>query len=131
MAFILTKLRENTQDVFSTRDLLELLGDRINDEIEFKGERYRISSIEESSSGGSGILLWQKTPIIVTQSGQTNFNIQYTGAHPEGLLLVVNGALYDYGEDSAFHIGNQELVWHGGFTLEAQDNIYIKELKLV
>lgn len=131
MAFILTKLRENTQDVFTTRDLLELLGDRINDEIEFKGERYRISSIEESNSGGSGILLWQKTPIVVTQSGQTTFNIQYTGSHPEGLLLVVNGALYDYGDDSAFHIENQELVWHGGFTLEAQDHIYIKELKLV
>ena len=49
---------------------------------------------------------------------------------PEGLLLVVNGAMYDYGNDAAFHLEGNNLYWHGGFTLEITDRIYLKYLTL-
>lgn len=136
MEFTLIHLRTAEQKVFSTKDLLQILGDRINDEIEISGERYRISSV--ASIGGGGTVDnstwradWQKLPITVSSSAQTQFSINVNTTDPEGLFLVVNGAIYDYGINSAFDIDSGTLNWHGGFNLEPTDHVYIKYLTLV
>jgi hypothetical protein len=63
-------------------------------------------------------------------SGQTQFSISINTSDPEGLFLAVNGAIYDYGINSAFDIDSGTLNWHGGFNLEPSDHVYIKYLTL-
>ncbi len=137
MQFILTHINTGAQQTFSTKDLLGILGDRINDEIEIKGQRYRISTaLSVDSSGGEGSVPqtwradWQKLPIAISTNAQEEFVVHVNVSDPEGLFLVVNGALYDYGQNSAFHIDGEKLFWHGGFNLETTDNMYIKHLTL-
>lgn len=137
MQFILTHINTGAQQTFSTKDLLGILGDRINDEIEIKGQRYRISTaFSVDSSGGEGTVPqtwradWQKLPITIDSNGQIEFVVQVSVADPEGLFLVINGALYDYGQNSAFHIDGEKLFWHGGFNLETTDSMYIKHLTI-
>jgi len=138
MGFTLTHIRTGQKKSFTTKALLEILGDRVNDEIRINGERYRISSATSSDSGsGTGEYPaswrpdWKKVDITVLVWGQTQFPFSASFSDPEGLFLVVNGALYDYGLKSAFHINNGILYWHGAFILEVHDTIYIKYLTLI
>lgn len=138
MAFSLTHIRTGEQKNFTVREILELLGDPINDEILIRGESYRINNVQgDLSSGGGGTDTstwradWQKIPMAVSVSGQTQFSVNVNTIDPEGLFLVVNGAIYDYGINSAFDINSGTLNWHGGFNLEPTDHVYIKHLTLI
>ncbi len=136
MLFKLTNIRTRIQKTFSTKDLLGLIGDRVNDEIRFGKERYRISTIQEldGQSSESGALIWRpewnKVNLIVTTSGQMDFPFEPSAGDPEGLFLVVNGALFDHGSHSAFHVDGGVLHWHGRFNLEPTDVVYVKYLTL-
>ena len=129
MAFTLTHIRTGEEQTFTIQVLLEKLGDPINDEIIIKGEAYRIAGVQESATGTvSGN--WQRETIEVTESDQTEFDVDINTSDPEGLFLVVNGALFDYGQNGAFHIADTTLYWHGRFNLSPSDQVYIKYLTL-
>lgn len=135
MAFTLTHIRTGEQRDFSILEILQLLGDPINNEIIIRGESYRINDVQGDFGGGSpnGSTWradWQKIPMTVGESGQTQFSISINTSDPEGLFLAVNGAIYDYGINSAFDIDSGTLNWHGGFNLEPSDHVYIKYLTL-
>jgi hypothetical protein len=135
MAFTLTHIRTGEQINFTIRDILQMLGDPINNEISIGGESYRINDVEGDLGGGGSYgstwrADWQKIPMTVSESGQTQFSISINTSDPEGLFLAVNGAIYDYGINSAFDIDSGTLNWHGGFNLEPSDNVYIKYLTL-
>ena len=127
MAFILTHIRTGEEQTFTVQVLLEKLGDPINDEITINGEAFRIASVKESASGGAMVSSnWQREAIEITQSDQTEFEVNINTSDPEGLFLVVNGALFDYGQNGAFHIEGTTLYWHGRFNLSPTDQLYIK-----
>ena len=132
MAFTLTHIRTGEDQLFTIQVLLEKLGDPINDEIIINGEAYRIASVQEDSSTGGGTVSsnWVRQSIEVTQSDQTEFEVDINTSDPEGLFLVVNGALFDYGQNGAFHIEGTALFWHGRFNLSPTDQVYIKYLTL-
>ncbi len=136
MLFKLTNIRNRIQKTFSTKDLLSLMGDRVNDEIRFGKEKYRISSLQElgTDSEPSGSLIWRpewiKINLLVTTSGQVDFPFEPNITDPEGLFLVVNGAMFDHGSHSAFHVQDSLLHWHGRFNLETTDVVYVKYLTL-
>jgi hypothetical protein len=132
MAFTLTHIRTGEDQLFTIQVLLEKLGDPINDEIIINGEAYRIASVQEDSSTGGGSVSsnWVRESIEVTQSDQTEFEVDINTSDPEGLFLVVNGALFDYGQNGAFHIEGTTLFWHGRFNLSPTDQVYIKYLTL-
>ena len=132
MAFTLTHIRTGEDQLFTIQVLLEKLGDPINDEIIINGEAYRIASVQEDSSTGGGTVSsnWVRQSIEVTQSDQTEFEVDINISDPEGLFLVVNGALFDYGQNGAFHIEGTTLFWHGRFNLSPTDQVYIKYLTL-
>jgi hypothetical protein len=132
MAFTLTHIRTGEDQLFTIQVLLEKLGDPINDEIIINGEAYRIASVQEDSSTGGGSVSsnWVRESIEVTQSNQTEFEVDINTSDPEGLFLVVNGALFDYGQNGAFHIEGTTLYWHGRFNLSPTDQVYIKYLTL-
>jgi hypothetical protein len=134
MAFTLTQISTGEQKDFNIREILELLGDPINDEIRIRGQIYRIGDVQgDLTGGGNGGSVradWKKYALAVTQTGQNSFDVNLNTDDPEGLFLVVNGALYDYGTDGAFHIEGTRLYWHGRFTLELTDIIYLKYLTL-
>ena len=132
MAFTLTHIRTGEDQLFTIQVLLEKLGDPINDEIIINGEAYRIASVQEDSSTGGGSVSsnWVRESIEVTQSDQTEFEVDINTSDPEGLFLVVNGALFDYGQNGAFHIAGTTLYWHGRFNLSPTDQVYIKFLTL-
>jgi hypothetical protein len=132
MAFTLTHIRTGEEQTFTVQVLLEKLGDPINDEIIINGEAYRIASVQEDSSTGGGTISsnWVRQSIEVTQSDQTEFEVDINTSDPEGLFLVVNGALFDYGQNGAFHIEGTTLFWHGRFNLSPTDQVYIKYLTL-
>ena len=132
MAFTLTHIRTGEDQLFTIQVLLEKLGDPINDEIIINGEAYRIASVQEDSSPGGGSISsnWVRESIEVTQSDQTEFEVDINTSDPEGLFLVVNGALFDYGQNGAFHIEGTTLFWHGRFNLAPTDQVYIKYLTL-
>lgn len=129
MAFTLTHIRTGEDQLFTIQVLLEKLGDPINDEIIINGEAYRIAGVQESATGTvSGN--WQREVIEVIESDQTEFEVDINTSDPEGLFLVVNGALFDYGQNGAFHIAGTTLYWHGRFNLSPTDQVYIKYLTL-
>jgi len=132
MAFTLTHIRTGEDQLFTIQVLLEKLGDPINDEIIINGEAYRIASVQEDSSTGGGTVSgnWVRESIEVTQSDQIEFEVDINTSDPEGLFLVVNGALFDYGQNGAFHIEGTTLFWHGRFNLSPTDQVYIKYLTL-
>ena len=132
MAFTLTHIRTGEDQLFTIQVLLEKLGDPINDEIIINGEAYPIASVQEDSSTGGGSVSsnWVRESIEVTQSDQTEFEVDINASDPEGLFLVVNGALFDYGQNGAFHIEGTTLFWHGRFNLSPTDQVYIKYLTL-
>jgi hypothetical protein len=129
MAFTLTHIRTGEEQTFTVQVLLEKLGDPINDEIIINGEAYRIAGVQESATGTvSGN--WQREVIEVIESDQSEFEVDINTSDPEGLFLVVNGALFDYGQNGAFHIEGTTLFWHGRFNLSPTDQVYIKYLTL-
>ena len=136
MSFKLTHIRTGEQKDFTVLEILELLGDPINNEIFIRGESYRINNVQGDlgSNGATDNTTWradwQKIPLTVAVSGQSQFSVSVTTNAPEGLFLVVNGAIYDYGNNSAFDIDSGTLNWHGGFNLEPTDHVYIKYLTL-
>ncbi|MFN7832240.1 MAG: hypothetical protein ACK5Q2_09675 [Bacteroidota bacterium] len=144
MAFEIRKVGSTLKKTFDIRDVLRLLGDRINDEVRIDDVAFRISSATEldGGDGGSGggvidpssiplpLVDWIRVQLQVTESGQTYFPVTVPYGDPEGYFLVVNGAMYDHGINSAFHITEATLVWHGGFTLEVGDRVYLKYLTL-
>lgn len=125
MAFTLKHIRTGKSELFTLQVLLEMLGDSINDEIVIKGEAFQITSVKESGFASSD---WQKQVLNVTSNGQNQFEIELNTSDPEGLFLVVNGALFDYGQNGAFHIDGTTLYWHGQFGLEITDMVYLKYL---
>jgi hypothetical protein len=144
MAFEIRKVGSTLKKTFDIRDVLRRLGDRINDEVRIDDVAFRISSATEldGGDGGSGggvidpssiplpLVDWIRVQLQVTESGQTYFPVTVPYGDPEGYFLVVNGAMYDHGINSAFHITEATLVWHGGFTLEVGDRVYLKYLTL-
>ena len=134
MAFTLTHIRTGQQINFTIREILQLLGDPINNEIFIHGESYRINNVQGDIGSGTESSTWradwQKIPLTVDESGQTEFSVNVNTTDPEGLFLAVNGAIYDYGVNSAFDILSGTLNWHGGFNLEPTDHVYIKFLTL-
>jgi hypothetical protein len=140
MTFQIRKVGSAAVRICGIKDLLGLLGDKVNDEVRIDDESYRISSAVEAAGQGGGVVTpapmilpvvdWIREPIQVAQSGQTIFPIAVPIDDPEGLLLVVNGAMYDYGADGAFHIEGEVLIWHGSFSLEPTDRVYLKYLTL-
>ncbi len=133
MAFTLTHIRTGDQHPHTLRDILEFLGDPVNDEIIIHGETYRISSVQgdlTNSNSGSVNLDWMKVSIPTSgmQNGQNIFTISQTFTDPEGLFLVVNGSLFDCGVNGAFHVEGHTLYWHGPFALDPNDVVYLKYL---
>ena len=52
MAFTLTHIRTGEQRDFTIREILQLLGDPINNEIFIRGESYRINNVQGDIGGG-------------------------------------------------------------------------------
>ncbi|MBU6177890.1 MAG: hypothetical protein KGO80_09035 [Bacteroidetes bacterium] len=139
MAFRIQRVGATESETFSMIDILRILGDKVNDEIKINGHAYRLSTVQEFGGDGGSVdpsliplptVDWIRTPLDIITAGQTNFQVNVPISDPEGLLLVVNGAMYDYGNDAAFHMEGNNLYWHGGFTLEITDRIYLKYLTL-
>ena len=144
MPFEIRKVGSTVKKTFNIRDILRLLGDKVNDEVRIDDVSYRISSATELPTGGGGgaagiidpstiplpLVDWIRVPIPITQSGQTQFPVDVPYGDPEGVFLVVNGAMYDHGVNSAFHVSEDILFWHGGFNLETSDQMYLKYLTL-
>lgn len=139
MAFSIQRVGATESETFSIGDILKMLGDKVNDEIKINGHAYRLSTVQEFGGDGGSVdpsliplptVDWIRTPLDIITAGQTNFQVSVPINDPEGLLLVVNGAMYDYGSDAAFHMEGNNLYWHGGFTLEITDRIYLKYLTL-
>ncbi len=139
MAFSIQRVGATESETFTTVDILRILGDKVNDEIKINGHAYRLSTVQEFGGNGGTVdpsliplpsVDWIRTPLNIITGGQTNFQVNVPINDPEGLLLVVNGAMYDYGNEAAFHLEGNNLYWHGGFTLEITDRIYLKYLTL-
>ncbi|MFN9111161.1 MAG: hypothetical protein ACK5XN_13960, partial [Bacteroidota bacterium] len=83
MPFEIRKVGSTVKKTFNIRDILRLLGDKVNDEVRIDDVSYRISSATElptgGGSGGAGIIDpstiplplvdWIRVPIPITQSG--------------------------------------------------------------
>ncbi len=139
MALSIQRVGATESETFTTVDILRILGDKVNDEIKINGHAYRLSTVQEFGGNGGTVdpsliplpsVDWIRTPLNIITGGQTNFQVNVPINDPEGLLLVVNGAMYDYGNEAAFHLEGNNLYWHGGFTLEITDRIYLKYLTL-
>ncbi|MFN6377880.1 MAG: hypothetical protein ACK4WD_01295 [Flavobacteriales bacterium] len=130
MGFTLRHLRTAEVEHFSTKELLEILGDKINDEILLKGEVYRISSFEATDGGDftPPTFEWAQVQLTAT-NGASSFPFT-SSTETLGLFLTINGILYQYGQTKDFHVAGGELLWHGSFPIEAKDVILVKWLKI-
>lgn len=131
MGFTLKHLRTAEIEHFSTKELLELLGDKINDEILLKGEVYRISSFVATDGGDFTMptFQWQSVQLPASD-GASSF--PFTGStETVGLFFSINGVLYEYGQTKDFHVANGQLLWHGGFPIDSKDHLIVKWLKIV
>lgn len=130
MAFSLLEKRSGITRNFSTRDLLDLIGDRINDEIILKEEVYRISSCQElsipSEPGLPSGVDWVTHELIVEENGQRIFGQNEPIADTDAIFLTVNSVLYQYGTNRDFHLHEQQIHWHGGFELEPSDRVVLR-----
>lgn len=131
MAFKLKSIRDDQSQIFSIQKILEVLGEKVNDEIFIDGKAYRISSFEDLSGGGDGgaVSTWQIQRFVITENTQNQFPFPDRFNDTESLFLVLNQALYSYGKDKDYHIENNSLYWHGDFELEVSDHLYLKYLK--
>jgi hypothetical protein len=127
MAFILQNIRSGQETEFSIKDILNLLGDPVNDEIKIGKKKYRISTCQELSSGAGEDRQWVKTTLNVTANGQTQFNVPIDQNNIDGIFMVVNNLVYDY--NTSFTVNATTVFWNGEFPLETTDTVYIKQLK--
>ena len=135
MAFTLRSVRTGQIHNFSAKEILELIGDRINDEIIIGGEVYRISSCVDYSLGGggtssSGSIDWITLELTMAANGETVFYNPEIITDTDSVFLTVNSVLYQYGVDRDFHIEGDRLFWHGGFDLEMNDRVVLRYPKL-
>lgn len=130
MGFTLRHLLTGETRDFSTKQLLEILGDKVNDEIQLYGEVYRISSFIATDGGDftPPVLEWNSLT-IPTADGVTSFAFSATD-ETTGLFLTVNGVLYEYGPTKDFHIAGGNILWHGTFALDSKDVMIVKWLKM-
>ena len=127
MAFSLSKVSDGERKLFSNKLLLEILGDVINDEIFIDGEAFRISSFINIGEEGSGQnIVFQTIEIPISQDNQTEFNLTQDIQDPKNAFLVINHVLYRFGQQLDFYITDRMLYWHGGFPLEASDQMYLR-----
>ncbi len=127
MAFILQNIRSGQETEFSIKDILNLLGDPVNDEIRLGKKKYRISTCQELSDGVGENRQWVKTTLNVTANGQTQFNVPIDQNNIDGIFMVVNNLVYDY--NTSFTVNATTVFWNGEFPLETTDTVYIKQLK--
>lgn len=132
MGFTLKHLRTGEIRTFSTREVLEMLGDPVNDEIVVHNEVYRISSFVGNDSGEVVLpkMKWMQTRF--TYSGKLGntfaFPVNIDGS---ALFFSINGVLYEFGLEKDFHTDGKFLYWHGSFTLEVTDVILVKYLQII
>lgn len=139
MAFTLDKVIDGESKSFTLQNILEILGDPINDEINFKGEAYRISSFQDGGStgtgggggggGGSGTvatLVWHDQVLYPTEVGQTAIPLEESIPGGTEILFTVNGVYYEMGTGESYHIAGMTLHWHGSFPLEPTDKIRLR-----
>ena len=128
MAFTLIHLLSGEDREFSTKDLLELLGDTVNDEIVIKGQVYRPSTLVElpGTCGSSSPMIFRTLLYEVENDETTEFIFQYQ-LNLLSILLTHNRKLCDYGENLDFHIDHGMLIWHGTPLLNG-DRIMIRYL---
>ena len=132
MAFKIKTVRTGQEKVFSVKEILEFLGEKVNDEILIQGKTYRISSFEEiTSDNGGSSSTWQSQSYTVNKDAQTQFPFADSFTSTDSLFLTVNHVLYSYGNDKDFHIEDHLLHWHGAFDLEQADQVEIKYLKTI
>lgn len=105
------------------QSLLQLLGDAINDEIIINGNIYRISSAQ-AIANPSTTVDWVITPLNIDATAQEEFVLPVTIDDPESAFLNVNNVDYIHGVH--YHIEGNNLLWHGSFALEPNDEMYIK-----
>jgi hypothetical protein len=128
MAFTLKEVRTGQLRTFSAKVLLELIGDRINDEIIIREEVYRISSCVDFSLGGgtTATIDWITQELSVGTNGETVFYNPELITDTDAVFLTVNSVLYQYGVDRDFHIQGNKIFWHGGFNLETNDRVVLR-----
>ena len=138
MAFTLTKVIDGESTSFTLQNILEILGDHTNDEINFDGEAYRISSFEDGggtssgggSSGGTGgtatTLVWHDQILYPSESGQTSIPMEEGIPDGTEILFTVNGVYYEIGTEESYHISGTTLHWHGSFDLDPTDKIRLR-----
>ena len=131
MAFTLKEVRTGQLRTFSAKEILELIGDRINDEIIIRDEVYSISSCVDFSLGGgggtsSGVIDWITLELIMESNGETVFYNPEVINDTDSVFLTVNSVLYQYGVDRDFHIEGDRLFWHGSFDLEMTDRVVLR-----
>ena len=132
MGFTLKHLRTGEIRTFSTKEVLEMLGDPVNDEIIVHNEVYRISSFVGTDSGEVTLptMKWIQTRFSYSAKIGSTFPFAVT-IDGKALFFSINGVLYEYGADKDFHTDGTSLFWHGSFTLEASDVILVKYLQIV
>jgi hypothetical protein len=133
MGFTLRHILTGESINFSTKEILEMLGDTVNDEIIVHDEVYRISSFSGTDSGDGAVpkLVWQNMNFKLSPKVETQnifpFVLDTDGSN---LFFTVNGVVYEYGIDKDYHTDGKFLYWHGGFNLDFNDIIYVKYLGL-
>lgn len=132
MAFRLKTIRNNQSQILSIEKILELLGEKINDEIRIDGKAYRISSFESLTDASSGTAqIWQTQNLIVEMDSQEQFPFSDHFTDTDSLFLLVNNSLYSYGINKDYHIESNTIYWHGDFNIETSDEVYLKYLKTI
>ena len=129
MAFTLKEIRTGQLHTFSAKEILELIGDRINDEIIIRDEVYRISSCVDLSLGSAtsaDTIDWITLELSMESNGETVFYNPELITDTDSVFLTVNSVLYQYGVDRDFHIEGDRLFWHGGFDLEMTDRVVVR-----
>jgi hypothetical protein len=136
MAFTLKEIRTGQLRTFSAKEILELIGDRINDEIIIRDEVFRISSCMDLSlgdlgSGSSANIDWITLELNIASNGETVFYNPELITDTDSVFLTVNSVLYQYGVNRDFHIQGNHVFWHGGFDLEITDRVVLRYPKTI
>ncbi len=134
MIFSLKKVINGNINIFEFKKILEILGDKINDEINIDGHAYRISSYEGVGGGTGGIgesTIWIEASLRIITAGQSTIQLNQGVDQQSSLMLYINGIYYEYGIEESYHIVNNILRWHGSFELEPTDEIVLKFRKSI
>lgn len=130
MAFTLKEIRTGHTRTFSAKEILELIGDRINDEIVIHHEVYRISSCTELALVSNASIDWVTHEFSIDSNGESAFYNPETISDTDSIFLTINAVLYQYGVEKDFHIESDRLFWHGGFELETSDRMVLRYPKV-